>query len=123
MRRVLNKFFPKAKLKTSTIWESEIVKPDFFDGEISNYNIFDQTPYEYKGLFHNEYGFSVSKLPVFLRTILAFHKNQCYDFEREIRLLLEPEFLPDSCFEDDFCQKKELKSTTNYRSQNEMNYQ
>jgi hypothetical protein len=59
--------------------------------------------------FYQEYGFSVSQLPVFLRTILSFHKNQNYDFEREIRLLIEPEFLPDSCFEDDFCQKKGIK--------------
>lgn len=232
-KEVLNKFFPKAKLKTSIIWESETVKPNFFDGEISTYNIFDHTPYEYKGQnrfihftsieklkailtsgylrmasldslqdteevhfagkvidpncfydldvasenlfslsacesttanilnkkmwmeygdqyrgcilqysfskmelfrsnfgvirygekhlsdlkklvimshsFYQEYGFSVSQLPVFLRTILAFHKNQSYDFEREIRLLLEPEFLPDSCFEPDFCQKKGIK--------------
>ena len=232
-KQVLNKFFPKAHLKTSTIWESEVIKPDFFDGEISTYNIFGQTPYEYKGenrfihftstqkleailtsgylrmasldslhdteevhfagkvidpncfyeldvasenlfslsacessylnitndemwmaygdryagciieysfsnmelfrmnfgvirygnenlsdlkklaslshLFYQEYGFSVSKLPVFLKTILSFHKNQCYDFEREIRLLLEPEFLLDSCFEPDFCEKKGIK--------------
>jgi hypothetical protein len=232
-KEVLNKFFPKAHLKSSTIWESETVKPNFFDGEISTYNIFKLTPYEYKGRnrfihftsieklkailtsgylrmasldslqdteevhfagkvidpnsfydldvvsenlfslsacesntanifnkkmwmeygdqyrgcilqysfskmelfrsnfgvirygekhlsdlkklvimshsFYQEYGFSVSQLPVFLRTILSFHKNQNYDFEREIRLLIEPEFLPDSCYEPDFCQKKGIK--------------
>jgi hypothetical protein len=232
-KKVLNKFFPKAHLKSSTIWESETVKPDFFDGEISTYNVFDQTPYEYKGQnrfihftsaknlkailtsgylrmasldslqdteevqyagkiinpnsfynldvasenlfslsacessysniinedmwieygdnysgcileysftkmelfrmnfgiirygeenldeikklaslshsFYQEYGFSVSQLPVFLRTILAFHKNQSYDFEREIRLLYEPVNISDASFGYDLCDRKGIK--------------
>jgi hypothetical protein len=236
-KQVLNKFFPKAHLSTSTIWESKKIKPVFFDGEISAYNIFDQTPYEYKGQnsfihftsleklkaiiesghlrmasldslqdteevhfagkvidpncfyeldvasenlfslsacessysnitnenmwmeygdehagcileysfskmelfrmnfgvirygeenlsdlkklvslshsFYNEHGFSVSELPIFLRTILSFHKNQSYNFEREIRLLLEPvqiiEFHKDPRFETVFCDKKGIK--------------
>lgn len=217
MKEVLNRFFPKAHLKSSTIWESEKIKPNFFDGEISTYNIFEQTPYQYKGQnsfihftclkklkaiiesgylrmasldslqdteevhfaakvidpncnyeigaasenlfslsacessqsnitnenmwmeygdkyagcileysfskmelfrmnfgvirygeenlsdlkklvlssnsFHNEFGFSVSELPVFLKTILSFHKKQSFDFEREIRLLFEPDII------------------------------
>lgn len=230
-REVLNKYFPKAHLKTSTIWESRGIKPDFFDGEISTYNLFEQTPYEYKGhnrfihftsseklkailksgylrmasldsleddkevhfaakvidpncnyeigaasenlfslsacessqsnitnenmwmeygdkhagcileysfskmelfrmnfgvirygeenlsdlkklvlssnSFHNEFGFSVSKLPVFLKTILSFHKKQSFDFEREIRLLFEPDIiLPNERFEHISCDIK-----------------
>jgi hypothetical protein len=232
-KEVLNKFFPKAHLKSSTFWESETVKPDFFDGEISTNNIFDQTPYEYKGQnrfihftsieklkailtsgylrmasldslqdteevhfagkvidpnsfydldvasenlfslsacesttanilnkkmwmeygdkyegcvieysfskmalfrmnfglirygdenlsdlkklaslshsFYQEYGFSISRLPVFLKTILAFHKNQSYDFEREIRLLYEPVNVSDARFGYDLCDRKGIK--------------
>lgn len=237
VKQVLNKFFPKAHLSSSTIWESEVIKPVFFDGQISTYNIFDQTPYEYKGQnrfihftsleklkaiietgylrmasldslqdaeevhfagrvidpnyyneldiasenlfslsacessfsniannemwmtygdkhagcileysftkmelfrmnfgvirygeenlsdlkklvswshsFYEAYDFSVSELPIFLRTILSFHKNQSYNFEREIRLLFEPVLTnalhKDPRFEPVFCDKKGIK--------------
>jgi hypothetical protein len=234
-REVLNKFFPKAQLKSSTIWESGVIKPDFFDGEISTYNLFEQTPYEYKGhnrfihftsseklkailksgylrmasldsleddeevhfaakvidpnctyelgvasenlfslsacesshsnitnenmwmeygdkhagcileysfskmelfrmnfgvikygkdeisdlkqlaivskRFYDEFGYTITKLPVFLKNILAFHKKQFYDFEREIRLLFEPLHIRnDDFFGYEFCDKKGIKT-------------
>ena len=235
MKEVLNRFFPKAHLKSSTIWESEKIKPDFFDGEISTYNIFEQTPYQYKGqnsfihftclkklkaiiesgylrmasldslqdteevhfagkhidpncfyeldtasenlfslsacesshsnitndkmwveygnryagciieysftkmelfrmnfgvvkygndelsdlkqlailskIFYDEFGYTITKLPVFLKNILAFHKKQFYDFEREIRLLFEPLHIRnDDFFGYEFCDKKGIKT-------------
>ncbi len=235
IKEVLSKYFPKASLKSSTIWESEKIKPNFFDAEISTYNIFDQTPYQYKGKnsfihftslekfkaiiesgylrmasldslkdseevhfagkeidpnffyeldtasenlfslsacesshsnitndemwmeygdryrgciieysftemelfrmnfgvikygkdelselkklaieskrFYDEYGYTITNLPVFLKNILAFHKNQVYDFEREIRLLFEPlNIRNDKFFGYEFCDKKGIKT-------------
>ncbi len=233
-KEVLNKYFPKAYLKSSIIWESEIIKPNYFDGEISTTNIFEQTPYQYKGQnrfihftnleklkaivesgylrmasldslqdteevhfagkeidpnsfndldiesenlfslsacesstsnilndkmwinygdkytgcileysftkmelfrmnfgiirygedklsdlkqlvnlskgFYNENGYTITKLPVFLKTILAFHKNQSFDYEREIRLLFEPlHIYNNDFFGYEFCNKKGIK--------------
>lgn len=236
-KQVLNKFFPRAYLRSSEIYELEGKFINSFSGEISSYNLFNQTPYKYKGqnsfihftsleklkaiiesgylrmasldslqdteevhfagkvidpncfyeldvasenlfslsacessysnITNNEmwmaygdkhagcileysfskmelfrmnfgvirygeenlsdlielvklsqefevnYGYKVAKLPVFLKKILAFHKKPKFDFEREIRLLLEPiqiiEFQKDPRFETVFCDKKGKK--------------
>lgn len=48
-KKVLNSEFPNAKLRESIVRSSENRLPVQFDGEISTYNIFDDTKYEVKG--------------------------------------------------------------------------
>lgn len=48
-KEVLNKFFPRVYLRSSEVYESEGKFINSFSGEISSYNLFNQTLYEYKG--------------------------------------------------------------------------
>lgn len=52
-KEVINKIFSHAYLSESTVYESDEKTIDTFDGELSACNLFDQTPYEYKG--HNRF--------------------------------------------------------------------